>query len=71
MAVKAINNMADLNCLMSTLLVYRAYHCISKYDTSTPIMTQRAVAIKNAMKEVQRLGAERQVTHALNKKDQP
>lgn len=32
MAIKTINNIADSNSLVSTLLVSRTYFCISKFD---------------------------------------
>ena len=55
MAVKAINDTAGPNGLVSTLLLFGAYPRMSKYDATTPTMTQRTAAIKNAMKEVRRV----------------
>ncbi len=60
-AVEAINNTAGPNGLVPTFLVFEAYPHMSKYDSPTPTMTQRDAAIKNTMKEVQRVRAERQV----------
>ena len=71
MAVKAINDTAGPNGLVPTLLVFGAYLRLSKYNAHTPAMTQRAVAIKNAIKEVQRVRAERQVVDALNQWNGP
>ena len=59
MAVKAINDMAGPNSLVPTILVFEAYPGMSKYDSPIPTITQGAKAIKNAMKEVQRVRAER------------
>ncbi len=69
MAVKAINDTAGPNGFMSTFLVFGAYSRMSNYDTSTPTMTQPAAAIKNAIEEVQRVRAERQVEDVLNQKN--
>lgn len=66
MAVKAVNDTAGPNGLVPTLLVFGAYPRISEFDAPTPTITQRAAAIKNAMKEVQKVRAERQVADALN-----
>ncbi len=52
MAVKEINDTAGPNGLVPTLLVFRAYLCMSKYDIPTSIMTQRTAAIKNKVKKV-------------------
>ncbi len=59
MAVKVINDTTGPNGLVPTLLVFGAYLRISEFDSPTPTITQRAIAIKNAMKEVQRVRAER------------
>ena len=69
MAVKAIKDTADPNGLIPTLLVFETYLLMSKYDSRTPTMTQRATAIKNATKEVQRVRAERPVADVLNQKN--
>ena len=57
MAVKAINNTAGLDGLVSTLLIYRAYLRISKLDLSAPSITEQAAAIQKAMAEVVKLQA--------------
>ena len=71
MAVKTINNTAGPNGLVPTLLVFGAYPRMTEYNAPTPTMTQRAAAIKSAMKEVQRIRAERQVADALNQRNGP
>ena len=45
MAVKAINNTANPNGLVPTLLVYKAYLRISKLDPPTPSITDQAAVI--------------------------
>ena len=71
MVVKVINDTAGPNGLVPIFLVFGAYPCISKYDAPTSTITQPAAAIKNAMKEVQRVIAERQVADALNQRNGP
>ncbi len=71
MAVKAINDTAGPNGLVPTLLVFGAYPRMSEFDSPTPTITQRATAIKNAMKEVRKVRAERQVADALNQRNGP
>jgi hypothetical protein len=45
MAVKAVNNTAGPDKLVSTLLVYRAYLWISNLDPSAPSITDRVAVI--------------------------
>ena len=66
MAFKAINNTAGLEGLVPILLVFRAYPQIVKSDALSPLVTQRAAAIKKAIIEIQKLRAERQIANALN-----
>ena len=49
MAVKAINNTANPNGLVPTLLVYKAYLRISKLDPPTPSITDQAAVIWKAI----------------------
>ena len=51
-AIKAINNLARLDRIISTLLVFRVYLQITKIDTPSPSVTKRAKAIRAATKEV-------------------
>ena len=55
MAIKAINNLAKLDGIISTLLVFRAYPQITKIDILSPSITKRAEAICIATKEVRYL----------------
>ena len=52
MAVKAINNSARLNGIVSTLLVFGAYPQMTKMDVLSLSITKRAEAIYIATKEV-------------------
>ena len=51
-AVKAINNSAELNRIISTFLVFRAYPQITKIDALLLSIIKRAKAIHIAIKEV-------------------
>jgi len=55
MAFKAINDLARPNSLISILLVFRAYPRIIKLDILSPIIAQRATAIKKAIIEIYKL----------------
>ena len=66
MAIKAINDIAGPNGLVPIYLVFGAYFCISEFDAPAFIITKRTAAIKNVMKKVQKVKAEKQVADALN-----
>jgi hypothetical protein len=57
MAVKAINNTANPNRLVPTLLVYRAYLRINNLDFSTPSITEQATVIQKAIAKIVKLRA--------------
>ena len=59
MAVKAINNLAGLNRIISTLLVFNTYPQLIKIDPPSLSVTKRTEAICVATKEVRRLYAKR------------
>ena len=71
MAFKAINNSAGPDGLIPTLLVYGAYPRMTEYDPLSPTVTQRAIAIRKAMAELQKIRAKRQVNGALNHRNGP
>lgn len=71
MAVKAINDTVAFNDLVSTLLVFGAYPHLSEFDVFIPTITQCIVAIKNAIKEEQKVRVERQVADAVNQMNEP
>lgn len=66
MAFKALNDSVGPNDLVSTLLVFGAYPRITDMDASSPTITQRPVAMRKAMEEVQKSVATRQIFDALN-----
>ena len=55
MTVKAVNDTAGPDGIVPTLLVFGAYPKINSTDPPHPNISQRAKAIKSAMKEVRRL----------------
>ena len=71
MAIKAINDTAGPDGIVPTLLVFGTYPRMSELDPPTATITQRAVAIKAAMKELQKLQASRQVADALRQRNGP
>ncbi len=71
MAFKAINDIAGLEGLVPTLLVFRAYPQIVELDAPLPSVIQRATAIKKAIMETQKLQAKQQIADALNMRNRP
>ena len=65
-AFKAINDSAGPNSLILTLLVYSAYPRMSEHEIPTTTTAQRALAVKKAIAEIQKLRAKRQVANTLN-----
>jgi len=55
MAVKAANNIASLDSLVPTLLIFSAYPYISKLDLLAPSIIQQAAAIKKVIEEIARI----------------
>ena len=55
MAVKAINDIVELNGLILTLLVFGIYLRITELNPSNPIIEQRATTIKRAIKEIRKI----------------
>ena len=66
MAFKAINNSIGFNSFIFTLLVFKAYLRIIKFDTSNPIVIKRAAALKKAIEKVKKLKTKYQVADTLN-----
>ena len=66
MIVKTVNDTANDNGLIFTLLMFDAYPRMQKFDFSFSIITQRADAIKKIMKKVRITRAQRQISDALN-----
>jgi hypothetical protein len=66
MIVKAINDTAEPDELMFTLLIFETYPRMHVMNSSTSSISQRAVIIEKAMIEMRKFRAERQVADALN-----
>ncbi|KAI0997307.1 hypothetical protein K3495_g10881 [Podosphaera aphanis] len=72
MAVKAVNDTAGPNGLVSTLLVFGSYPRIpSDQPAVTPDVKQRVMAIQKAMKEVRVIMDRRKVADALSMRNGP
>jgi hypothetical protein len=69
--VKTVNNSAGPDSIMPTLLVFRAYSCITRDSLPSPFITKQAKAIYKAIKKVRRLYAKQQVNNALAIKNRP
>jgi hypothetical protein len=52
MTVKAVNDLAGLDGIVPTLLVFGAYPCMTRDSLLSPSITERAEAIYKAIKEV-------------------
>jgi hypothetical protein len=66
MIVKAVNDTANLDELMSTLLVFEAYSRMHVMNLSISSISQRTMIIENAMTEMRKFRIERQVADVLN-----
>ncbi len=63
--VKAVNNIAGPEGLVSILLVFRAYPRITRLSTLSPSIIKRAKAVRTAMAELRQLNTKQQVKDAL------
>jgi hypothetical protein len=70
-AVKTVNDSAGPDGIVPTLLVFKAYPCITRDSLSSPFITEQAEAIHKAIKKVRRLYAKRQVNNALAIRNKP
>jgi thiol-disulfide isomerase/thioredoxin len=66
MIVKTINNTADFDELMSTLLVFEVYSRMHVMNSSISSINQRVMTIEKAMIEMRKFRVERQIADALN-----
>jgi hypothetical protein len=66
MTFKVINDSIELDDLIFTLLMFDVYLRIIEMNVSSSTITQRAIAMKKTMKEVQKFVAIRQMNDALN-----
>jgi predicted component of viral defense system (DUF524 family) len=70
MTFKVINDSIELDELIFTLLVFGAYSRMIEMNVSSSTITQRAIAMRKAMKEVQKFIAIRQMNDALNTRNE-
>ena len=63
---KAINDSVGPNELVLTLSVFDAYFKMTELDASSLSITQRAMAMKKAMNEIQKCTVSQKVNNALN-----
>jgi predicted glycosyltransferase involved in capsule biosynthesis len=63
--VKAVNDLVGLDGIMPTLLIFKAYLCISSDSLLLSFITKQAKAIYKAIKKARRFYAEQQVNNAL------
>ncbi len=61
MIVKAVNDTADSDELVLTLLMFDAYSRMHATNPSTSTVSQRVIVIEKAMTEVRKIRTERQV----------
>ena len=66
MAVKAVNDTANPNRLVPTLLVYGVYLRMSNLDPPAPSIMERATVIRKAMAKIVKLRAKQAVNSALH-----
>jgi hypothetical protein len=59
MAVKVVNNTVGPNGLVPTLLVFRAYPCITRLSALSALMVKRAEAVRSAMAKLRHLNTKR------------
>jgi hypothetical protein len=66
MTFKVINDSIELDELILTLLVFGAYSRMIEMNVSSSTIIQRAIAMRKAMKEIQKFIVIRQMNDALN-----
>jgi hypothetical protein len=66
MTFKALNDFAELNELILTLLVFEAYFRMIEMNAFSSTIIQRFIAMRKAMNEVRKSIAARQMNDALN-----
>jgi hypothetical protein len=71
MAIKAVNDTAGPDGLVSTLLVFGTYPRMTTTNTLSLIVIEHSKTITKAMKQIAELHAKRQVTNALRQQNSP
>jgi hypothetical protein len=70
MIIKTINDTADSDELVSTLLVFEAYSRMHAMNSSISSINQRTMTIEKAMIEMRKFRTERQVADVLNTRNE-
>jgi hypothetical protein len=70
MTFKVINDSIELDELILTLLILEAYSRMIEINASSFTITQRAIAMRKAMKKVQKFIATRQINDVLNARNE-
>ena len=66
MTIKTLNDIADPNGLVFTLLIFETYSRMHHLDPSASNIIQRVAAISKAMNEMRKIMTEKQIRDALN-----
>jgi hypothetical protein len=69
--IKAVNNTAEPDSLISTLLMFSTYPRITTTNTLFFIVTEHNKAITKAIKQITELHTKRQVINALKQRNSP
>lgn len=64
--IKIVNNIANDNDLIFTLLMFDAYFRMQKFDFSFSIIIQKIEIIKKIMKKIRIIKTKKQINDALN-----
>lgn len=70
MTVKAVNNTAELDDLVPTILIFRAYSSIYSIDPPVLTIIKKTVDIETAMDKIRKIRAENQVADVLNTRNE-
>ncbi len=70
MTFKVINDSIELNDLILIMLIFEAYSRMIEMNVSSSTITQRAIAMRKAIKEIQKFIATRQMNDALNTRNE-
>jgi hypothetical protein len=71
MVIKAVNNTAEPDGLVPTLLVFGTYSRITTTNTLSLTVIKRGKAIIKAIKQIAELHVKRQVTNVLRQRNGP
>ena len=69
MTIKIVNDTAEANELVFTLLIFDAYSRMHHLDPSASNIIQRAVVINKVMSEMKKMMTKKQIRNVLNSKN--